>query len=253
MQLLTEGYQVAPEFISAIGLNSLTQVLQHFHQGWLKANVEAFDKGAVNSAYLTNSLYLADADRLALFKFIGCNKIFELLAGLTERPVVFMNSQLFFDPKNPEQSNYWHRDPQYHLNLVDQEKSLTGPKVYHLRVALVDEPGIELIPKTHQRWDTEQELDVRLARNGRQVHDALPNSRTIPLKAGDALFFDANVIHRGLYGGNRFALDILFCEPVPELMQFIAADCLPELQMFTQLDNPRIFSKYSEAFACYEG
>lgn len=73
----------------------------------------------------------------------------------------------------------------------------------HFRVPLVDERGIELMPRTHFRWDTDLEYATRTAADGRNVFDDLPDSKAIPLNRGDLLVFNANMIHRGLYGGNR--------------------------------------------------
>ncbi|MEP1448201.1 MAG: hypothetical protein ABJK37_19010 [Paraglaciecola sp.] len=47
-----------------------------------------------------------------------------------------MGSQLFFDPFKPQQANYWHRDPQYHLSVEEQKSALTGPDILHVRIPL---------------------------------------------------------------------------------------------------------------------
>ena len=55
-----------------------------------------------------------------------------------------LNTQLFFDPVNKQQSNYWHRDPQYHLSVEQQKAALARGEVIHFRLPLVDEPGLDL-------------------------------------------------------------------------------------------------------------
>lgn len=50
------------------------------------------------------------------------------------------------------------------------------------------------------------------------------------------------MIHRGLYGGSRKALDILFCEATPDLLDFISSDCLPDGESLKKLKNPTVFS-----------
>lgn len=100
-----------------------------------------------------------------------------------------MNTQLFFNPVNPAQKNYWHRDPQYHLSIDEQKSALEGVNVVHYRIPLFGEPGIELVPASHKCWDTDEELDVRLARNNRRNSDDLSSGLTIELAAGICWYF----------------------------------------------------------------
>ena len=59
-----------------------------------------------------------------------------------------------------------------------------GPNVVHFRIALTDEPGIELIPGSHRRWDNDDELDVRPKRNGRKNYENLSAGKAVKLDAG---------------------------------------------------------------------
>ena len=152
-----------------------------------------------------------------------------------------MNTQLFFNPVNHEQKNYWHRDPQYHLSIDQQKQALLGPEVIHFRIALEDEPGIELVPGSHKRWDSDEELAVRLEVSGQKNDQDISSGLSIPLAKGDLLIFSANMIHRGLYGKNRMSLDILFCEAQPEFVQFAEADCLPTNEHMSYCENPIAF------------
>ena len=93
---------------------------------------------------------------------------------------------------------------------------------------LVDKPGLEFIPGTHKRWDSDEALDVRLGQNGPQHYEALPAVVRVIPKPGDVLVFSANMIHRGIYGLDRLSLDILFCDAVPELVTFVDGNCLPD-------------------------
>jgi len=147
---------------------------------------------------------------------------------------------------NETQRNYWHRDPQYHLSVDQQKEALLGPEVVHFRIPLFDEPGVELIPGTHRRWDSDEELGVRLDQDGHKNYDKLSAGVKITLNAGDLLVFSANIIHRGLYGMDRLALDILFCDPVPELMKFVDANGLANSQTLAKLENANAFKNTIE-------
>ncbi|MCL1038670.1 phytanoyl-CoA dioxygenase family protein [Shewanella submarina] len=237
-----QGFQRLEACISQSQLNVLRQVAQAFHVNWERDNLDFYQSRAVNSAYLTAPDYLDNTQRELLFQFIGSQLIKDVISPLFADCCGFLNTQLFFNPVNPDQRNYWHRDCQYHLSLAQQQAALTGPLGLHLRLALYDEPGLEFIPGSHKRWDTEMQLDVRLSQAGHTPSDELPGGMLVPLQAGDMLLFDANMIHRGLYGMDRLALDILFCDPVPELLQFAREDCLPDTRTLESLVWPDAFT-----------
>ena len=99
--------------------------------------------------------------------------------------------------------------------------NIESRNVVHFRIPLRPEAGIEVIPGTHRIWDLPEEEAVRLSLNGHKPSDALQRGLAIPLKRGDLLVFSANMVHRGLYGGDRFAFDIIFCDDTPEFSNFI--------------------------------
>ena len=80
----------------------------------------------------------------------------------------------------------------------------------HIRIPLVKEKGVEIIPGTHKRWDTELERNVRFELNGHNNNEQLPNAKLIELDVGDILIFSSQMIHRGNYQLNdsRKALDL---------------------------------------------
>jgi len=235
------GYVVVKGQFQERELEKVRAVLQDFHEAWQQKNAAFYAEKAVNSAYLTGTEYLGEAGRNVLFHFIGSSRLMDIAASVIKGRPTFMNTQLFFDPVNKAQKNYWHRDPQYHLSVGEQKEALSGPDVVHFRVPLVDEPGIELIPGTHRRWDSDEELAVRLERSGRKNYDNLPGGIKVALAAGDLLVFSANMIHRGLYGTDRLSLDVLLCGPEPGLIKYARDDCLPCREVLSSLENPVAF------------
>lgn len=236
------GYFVVKEFCCADELQVLHQVISTFHSAWLQKHQEFYHDRAINSAYLTSGEFLNESERQVLFRFLGSTKVMNVVREVIPQQPCFMNTQLFFDPHKSKQKNYWHRDPQYHLSLQEQEKVLeSSSEVIHLRLPLLDEPGLELVPGSHKRWDSEEELEVRMQLNGRQDHDDLSSGVEVPLAAGDLLVFSANMIHRGLYGMDRLALDMLFCSSEPDLVQFVRDDCLPSSELRGQLEDATAF------------
>ncbi|WDE06305.1 phytanoyl-CoA dioxygenase family protein [Thalassomonas viridans] len=235
------GYFVVKGLFKADELQKVREVLLEFHASWQQKNAAFYAEKAINSAYLTGTEHLGEAGRNVLFRLIGSSRLMDIAATVLKRQPTFMNTQLFFDPVNKSQMNYWHRDPQYHLSVEEQQAALAGPDVVHFRLPLVDEPGIELVPGTHQRWDSDEELEIRLEQNGRKNHEPLSGGVTVELAAGDLLVFSANMIHRGLYGNGRLSLDILLCEPEPDLAKFVRDDCLPDREVMASLENAGAF------------
>lgn len=242
-----QGYDLEKQFYEDVELLAVRQAVLAFQARWRREHESFYDSKAVNSAYVTRKNELPDELRLVLFKLIASHKLFTKLTAIFKSEFRFMNTQVFFNPANSDQKNYWHRDPQYHLSLKEQKQALQGPQVVHVRIPLFNEPGIELIPETHVRWDTQKELDVRMERGMHKNHEPLDSGVAIALDVGDVLIFSANMIHRGLYGQDRLALDIVFCEPSPQLLSFIDVECLPEAWMTEQLDHAEVF-KLGDAY-----
>ena len=241
---MTDGFLKLENFVHEPQLQNIELILRKFHQSWLIKNEIAYKNGAINSAYITNGEFISADERLELLKLVGSTKLTTEACKFLGPDIRFLNTQIFFNPLNPQQNNYWHRDIQYTGISEEQQRKIIEAhqsQVIHLRLALADENGIELIPKSHFKWDTEQELNTRLKRNGKTPADTLPNSKAIALKKGDLLIFDANIIHRGLYGQDRFAFDILFCQPRPEILQYRSNDCLPNKAERTQLEHAEVF------------
>lgn len=235
------GYFVIRNYFNDNEIESLRNVILTFHKAWKIDNIEFYQEDAFNSSLITGSQYLTYNDRIKLFNFISCKKIMNVVDALIPTAPAFMNTQLFFDPYNKQQKNFWHRDCQYDHEVEQQKKAIQETQVIHLRVPLFDELGIELIPGTHNRWDNDEELDVRLENKDRLSYENLANSQKIELAAGDVLVFSADMIHRGLYGLNRLALDILVFDPSGDFVDYVDDDCLPEISMIDKISDPRIF------------
>lgn len=237
------GFLLRRDFFRAEELARIEPALRTFHENWIEKNREHYESEAINSAYITHIDDVTAQERLALFTFVSSDKLLEICRSLIPSEPAFMNTQLFFNPHSPEQENYWHRDIQYvPYDLARQREMLTTCTVLHFRIPFADEPGIELIPGTHERWDNTQEFETRMSKNGRVPSDDLPGGRAVPLSRGDLLVFSANMIHRGLYGGDRFAFDIIFSSADPDLLRYVAPHCLPDSTEMGQLKNPQVFA-----------
>lgn len=236
------GYFVVKELFSSIDLQKLDRVIQKFHISWVNDNSEFYNNKAVNSAYLTSTKYLDRKQRLAIFQFVGSTKVMDILESLIPTRPAFINTQLFFNPVNTGQKNYWHRDLQYIGKPIGEQKAiLNATNVIHFRIPLKPELGLELVPGSHKRWDSDEEFNVRTESNGRSCFEDLSTGQEVALNRGDLLVFSANMIHRGLYGLDRLAFDIIFCDSDPELVKYAEHDCLPNNEDLLAIEDPHTF------------
>ena len=235
------GYFVIRDYFSAAEISSLRKVVLKFHQSWQQDNKKFYQEEAFNSSLITGSEYLTFDDRVKLFNFISSTKIMAIVDAVILAEPAFMNTQLFFNPINPKQKDFWHRDCQYDHDIEVQKKVIHDTQVLHLRVPLFDELGMELVPGTHKRWDNEEEFNVRQEVKGKVSSDDLSTGKEIQLAAGDLLVFSADMIHRGLYGLDRLALDILVFDSSGDFVDYVDDDCLPDNAMLDKIDQPRLF------------
>lgn len=235
------GYFVIRNYFTPQEISSLKKVILKFHQLWKLDNKTFYQEEAFNSSLITGSEYLSTEDRLSLFNFISSKKIMAAIESVISTKPAFMNTQLFFNPVNPQQKDFWHRDCQYDYDVEDQKSVIQNTQVVHLRVPLFDELGMELVPGTHKRWDNEEEFDVRQEEKGRTSCEGISTGKPISLAAGDVLVFSADMIHRGLYGLDRLAFDILMFDSAANYADYVDDDCLPDMSMMDNIDDPRIY------------
>lgn len=237
-----QGYLYLENFFSEVEITAIEKILDKFHLKWLKDNASFYEKGLLNSHSLTLGNYLNEEDKTALFQFITQDKLQAIIKTVFLETPIFLNTQLFFDPKNIEQKNYWHRDIQYTgMSVEEQKAAISNQNVVHFRIPMRKESGIELIPKTHREWDLPEEFEVRNSLNGATPSDNLKRGKVIGLNRGDVLVFSANMIHRGIYGQDRFSLDVLFCDDIPQMRNFIDRNNYPSKEILENLDNTELF------------
>lgn len=232
-QFKAQGYLILSNFFQPEEINQLTRIVNRIYDQWQKENHNAvIEQQLINMHSLTQPKYFEDRsyERIQFFELISSNKLVNAVNHIFNTEIYFHNTQLFFNPHKKEKQPYWHRDLQYSpiddaVQADEHNKMLN----LHVRIPLVSEKGVELVPNTHRRWDTEQERNVRFELNGYKNHHPLPNSVLIELEPGDVLIFNAQMIHRGNYELNltRKALDLCIGSPHPLVQDFLDPTGLP--------------------------
>lgn len=240
-QYSESGYFVIRNYFGEAEILSLRKVISIFHESWKRDNEKFYTEEAFNSSLITGSQYLSSVERVELFNFISSKKMMAVIESLIPVNPVFMNTQLFFNPVDPQQKDFWHRDCQYDHDIESQMRIIKETQVVHLRVPLFDELGMELVPGTHLRWDTDEEFGVRYELGEKLSSDSLTGGETVALSAGDLLVFSADMIHRGLYGMDRLALDVLVFDSADDYVDYIDEDCLPNSSILKEITDSRIY------------
>ncbi|XID75201.1 phytanoyl-CoA dioxygenase family protein [Alkanindiges sp. WGS2144] len=249
-----QGYEVLPAFFSQHDIAQLRQIVAPIYQQWLTGNqhMAGFDQ-LVNMHSLTHPQYFKHQPelRLKFFNLLSPAKLVEFLKAQFGSAVYFHNTQLFFNPKDKNRQNYWHRDMQY-SPISDSEQARVHKELLslHVRIPLLAETGIELIPHSHQQWDSRLEHQVRFAKEGHQQHDDLPHSQLITLQPGDALIFNAQMIHRGRYDLNRerLALDLCIGKLHPLIQGFMDKAVQPTVDELARIKNKNWFVEAAKLF-----
>ena len=232
-QFKEQGHIILTKFFKPEEIQQLTCIVDDIYHQWREENQDALiEQQLINMHSLTHPKYFQDYShrRVQFFELLSPIKLITTLESIFNTDIYFHNTQLFFNPHNKEKQPYWHRDLQY-SPIDDSVQAAEHSKMLslHVRIPLVAEKGVELIPATHTRWDTELERNVRFELNGHRNHEPLPGSVLIELTPGDVLIFNAQIIHRGNYSLNatRKALDLCVGKPHPLVETFLDPTGLP--------------------------
>lgn len=89
----------------------------------------------------------------------------------------------------------WHRDDIPPQASAEEEMKRLNEPAWHAQwnLALYDDNSLIVVPGTHKRPRTDVERDAD------PFTQHLPGMRVVEMKAGDLVFYDNNIIHRGVY------------------------------------------------------
>lgn len=234
------GFVIVRQLLDRDRIVALGSIVETVFRQWLSEHWSDYaERGLVNMHSLTHARYHADSDaRIRFFELVAGGGVMSLVQAMFGAGIYFHNTQLFFNPRDARQQPYWHRDLQA-SPVADAEQAAEQGRLLnlHVRMPLISETGLAIVPGTHRRWDTALEAAVRFEREGRLRSDDLPGMQLISLEPGDLLIFDAQMIHRGDYRRNaqRMAFDICIGKPHRFTLPYLDHAVLP-----TAAELPRI-------------
>ena len=95
---LDQGFCKVSGFLTAEQVSLYNSIVNTFHQSWLTDNANYYQKGVLNSAYLTTCEpphRINTKQRQALFKLIASDQLVDLIKPIFKLGFRFMNTQLF--------------------------------------------------------------------------------------------------------------------------------------------------------------
>lgn len=122
----------------------------------------------------------------------------------------------YHEPTRRDWDGDWHRDSQFGRSDPDAERAIVETTTQvHFRVALEPDDRLEIVPGSHARWDTPDEL--RLRRGAHRNGPDMPGAVRVVLEAGDACVFHAWSVHRATYRRTpvRRTLDAIYAFSSP--------------------------------------
>ncbi|WP_437480983.1 phytanoyl-CoA dioxygenase family protein [Sorangium sp. So ce1014] len=156
---------------------------------------------------------------------IGSPRVCALLSGLAcpgeEDTPRLKDAHYYHEPTRRDWDGDWHRDSQLGQADPEVERAIVATTTsVHFRLALEDDDRLEIVPGSHARWDTPDELRIR--RGADRTTPDMPNAARVALRAGDACVFHAWSIHRATYlrAPPRRTLDALYAFARPTVRRW---------------------------------
>ena len=122
------------------------------------------------------------------------NPVKELLSPCSDDDLVMELYNLLVRPSRDFELR-WHRDDIPPTASAGEEMQRLAAPAWHAQwnLALYDDDSLIVVPGSHRRPRTEYE------RHADPYEKQLPGQLRVMLKAGDIVFYDNNLLHRGVY------------------------------------------------------
>jgi hypothetical protein len=127
----------------------------------------------------------------------------DIVEEILGKKILFRGTSYWFAPKTLRSAGNWHRDVQYMVGTVDEQKefvqSQSAQTGAQLMLALLPTECNEYLPGSHLRWDTDEELQVRMGDELAEATVEIEGAVRVKQSPGDVAIFNATGLHRGQY------------------------------------------------------
>ena len=246
-----EGYVIIPQLFNRQRVNELRLICNRALALWFERFPRYKQRPRQKNCSELTDLYYFKSDReqlIFLLNTIANPRVLSILKSICNCKLLFHDLQYFFNPLHTSWRGDWHRDGQAIAPDDATEKCKlfdVSDRFIRVNIALIPDNNLEIVPGSHNRWDTIKELEIRKELNGKKNNsNAMPGATRIILNSGDAVFFDGFGIHRGNYFVDkpRRTIAMLYSSPVdyhtPPPTCFLESNILdrlsPEAKLFFQ-------------------
>ncbi len=206
--LLSHGYVIVPSNLSQSQINDLRQACEHVKSlavagKWphIRTLPKQFppwssdvSKGIWGVQHLMHpDLPFHDIFTTSYFSDFVVQPVKELLSCSEEQLVMELHNLLV--TPTYDFSLRWHRDDISPSATLAEELAKLSQPAWHAQwnLALYDDASLVVIPGSHNRARTEVE------RAADPYTEDLPHQLSVRLRAGDVVFYNNNILHRGVY------------------------------------------------------
>lgn len=145
-------------------------------------------------------------------EFASSQRVCTLLRAVSpDMPLGLKDVHYYHEQVKRDWDGDWHRDSQFGRPEPERERMrFETTLAVHVRVAFEHDDRLEIVPGSHARWDTPEEL--RMRKGPDRATAPMPNAKRMKLRAGDGCLFHAWSIHRATYRCTpiRRTLDVLY-------------------------------------------
>jgi hypothetical protein len=142
-----------------------------------------------------------DLEEPVFAEYMATDAVLEVARGLLRDDVRLGLVNLLVNPSKADFEIEWHRDMiRRELPPEEEVRELNRfMDTVQWNTALYDDPCLLIVPASHNRASTPEERDAQF----RRPMVPLPHQRVVELKAGQGVYYNNLLIHRGVYPSGR--------------------------------------------------
>jgi len=215
--LMTAGLLTFPGFLTVTEVARLRTAAEHVRDAYHR-HIDAHRPDMVDSVcmrHLEEPFWHPgeQAHRLTLLEFGADARFVGAVEQCFQGPAMYCSSSLFIHARHVSREGDWHRDLQF-IHFGDESKVQESIRqdlwAVQFQISLYDNADIEYVPYSPTRYDSPEEYRVRVADSGSHARDPMPHSVRIHQRAGDAMLFNPNGLHRGRYHTDKPRLTLMY-------------------------------------------
>jgi len=209
-QFREEGYLIFPQVFRGEQLKKLHRACEHVLQQYSREQETQNPDNDFNRMPHLNDIRWHQDTRehlQTILETVADPRCLGPVEQIFDGPSLFYSTQYFVNPRRSSIEGNWHRDVQFLTKTDEEEKAVLTQRRseaasggVQFQIALVDNDDVEYVPFSANRYDSPEEYYIR--KGDGQIHnreEGMPNALRVALKAGDAVIFNPNGLHRGRY------------------------------------------------------